>query len=98
MKKTENIRGENQCKLFLSTVKPHQTVSRQTIAKWIVNTIRLAYDKDVKVKAHSTRAIGPPWALFNEASMCSILDAADWSTESTFTKFYLRHVDVSVLK
>ena len=98
LKKTENIRGGNQCKLFLSIVKPHQPVSRQTIAKWIVNTIKLAYDKDVKVKAHSTRAIGPSWALFNGASMCSILDAADWSTESTFTKFYLRDVDVSVLK
>ena len=97
LKKTESIRGETQCKLFLSIVKPHQPVSRQTIAKWIVKTIRLAYDKDVKVKAHSTRAIGPSWALFKGASMHSILDAADWSRESTFTKFYLRDVEVKVL-
>ena len=30
--------------------------------------------------------------------MHSILDAADWSKETTFTRFYLRDVDVSVLK
>lgn len=52
----------------------------------------------MSVKAHSTRAIGPSWALFNGASMYAILEAADWSRESTFTKFYLRDVDVSVLK
>ena len=57
----------------------------------------MAYDKDIKVNAHSTRAIEPSWALFNGASMSSILSAADWSSESTFAKFYLRNVDVSVL-
>ena len=52
----------------------------------------------MKVKAHSTRAIGPSWALFNGASMRSILGAADWSKESTFIQFYFRNVDVEVLK
>ena len=55
-------------------------------------------EKKVNVKAHSTRAMGPSWALYNGASMKSILEAADWSTESTFVKFYLRNVDTKVLK
>ena len=46
----------------------------------------------------SLRAIGPSWALYKGASMKSILDAADWSKESTFTQFYLRKLDVEVLK
>ena len=60
----------------------------------------MAYDDDkaLKVKANSTRAIGPSWALYNRVSMISILDSADWSKKSTFTRFYLRSVDVKVLK
>ena len=76
--------------------KPHQPVSCQTISRWIVDTIKMAYDEDKKVKAH--RAIGPSWALFNGASMRSIMETADWSRESTFTKFYLKDVQNSVLK
>ena len=55
----------------------------------------MAYNrKHIKVKAHSTRGIGMSWALFNEASLKSALDsAADWSKESTFTRFYLRDVN-----
>ena len=98
LKKTDYLRAQNQLKLFVSIVKPHQPVSTQTISKWIVNTIRMAYDRDIKTTGHSTRAIGPSWALFKGASMHSILDAADLSKETTFTRFYLRDVDVSVLK
>ena len=60
----------------------------------------MAYDGDkaLKVKAHSIRAIGPSWDLYNGASMNSILESADWSKDSTFTRFYLRSVDVKVLK
>ena len=53
----------------------------------------------VVVIGHSTRAIGPSWALYNGASVNSILEAADWARESTFVRFYLRDVDsAAVLK
>ena len=98
VKKTEeyrqNLKTDNN-KLFLSLLEPHQAVASQTISKWIVQTIHMAYEnkKKSKVKGHSTRAIGPSWALFNGASMKSILESADWSKESTFCNFYLRDVD-----
>lgn len=58
----------------------------------------MAYgEDDFKVNAHSTRAIGPSWALCNGASMKSILESADWSTHTTFTKIYFRNVDLKVL-
>ena len=103
LKKTQLLRvssdGTVERKIFLALNKPHQAVSTQTISNWIVQTIRMAYDdQKLKVKAHSTRAIGPSWALYKGASMKSILDAADWSKESTFTQFYLRKLDVEVLK
>ena len=100
LKKTEPFRvkdNKDETALFLSINSPHRKVSKQTLRSWIVKVIRLAYeDKSMKVKAHSTRAIGPSWALFNGASMNSILEAADWSRESTFMKFYLRDVNTSV--
>ena len=87
----QNLKTDNN-KLFLSLTEPHQPVASQTFSKWIVPTIYMAYGKK-KVKGHSTRTIGPHWALFNEVSMKSILESADWSKESTFCNFYLRDVD-----
>lgn len=79
---TDNFRNcdRSNSKLFLSVNSPHNPVSSQTISNWIVQTIQMAYkDKNKSVKAHSTRAIGPSWALFNGSSMKSIMEAADWS-------------------
>ena len=61
--------------------------------------IQTAYDdKTNNVKAHSTRSVGPTWALFNGASIDSIMQAAVWSRESTFMKFYYRDIEPVVLK
>ena len=103
LKKTESLRtktdGSSEDRVFLAINEPHQAVTSQTISKWIVKTIRMAYnDSKMKVKGHSTRAIGPSWALYNGASVKSILEAADWKKESTFIQFYFRNVDVEVLK
>ncbi|CAC5402219.1 unnamed protein product [Mytilus coruscus] len=60
--------------------------------------IKLAYpDSSLEnIKAHSTRAIGPSWALYKGASINSILEAADWSSESTFGKFYLKDLHLYI--
>ena len=80
--------------MFLSTQKPHKPVSKQTVSSWIVKVIKQAYDDpDMKVNAHSTRAIGPSWARFKGTAIQSILETADWSKESTFKKFYYREID-----
>ena len=101
LKRTKKFRnfGQSQAKmgLFLSFVEPHKPVTCQTISKWLVKVIKLAYDDSVKVRGHSTRAIGPSWAIFNGASMSSILEAADWSKESTFIRFYLRDLNESAV-
>lgn len=101
LKKTETLRNSDdnvENSLFLAANEPHRPVRTQTISSWIVNTIKCAYNEKDKFRAHSTRALGPSWALFNGASVKSIMDTADWSKESTFTRFYLCHVDVEVLK
>ena len=45
----------------------------------------------LKVKAHSTRAIGPSRLFLRVASLKSVFEAADWSSEvavNIFQKFY----------
>jgi hypothetical protein len=95
LKATEKFRkcpdGKDELKVFLGINEPHKPVTAQTLSNWIVQTLRLCLnDKNLKVKAHSTRAIGPSFALFRGASIESILHSADWSRETTFTRFYLR--------
>ena len=92
MNRTSKLRKVNN--LFISYQKPHGSVSKQTISSWIVNVVKPAYDNsDLKINAHSTRAIGPSWALFKGASLASILEAADWSKDPVFKRFYYRQLD-----
>ena len=58
-----------------------------------MNVVKQAYDSNLKVNAHSTRVIGPFWALFKAASLLSVLEAADWSKDSVFKRFYYRQID-----
>lgn len=81
--------------------KPHKSVSAQTISRWIVQVIKRAYKikkKEIgKVKGHSTRSVGPSWTLFTGASMKNVMESTDWSQPTTFTKFYLKDVNVDFL-
>lgn len=99
LKKTNLFRKQlKEPMLFIGINSPHKQVTKQTLSHWIVKTIQMAYeDKSKKVKAHSTRSLGPSWALYKGASLASILEAADWSRKDTFMKFYYRNVETSVL-
>jgi len=98
LKRTEPFRknadGTEVLNVFLGLNEPHKPVSSQTISHWLVETLKLTLkNKNLKVKGHSTRAIGSSYALFKGASLDSILSAADWSRKSTFVKFYLRDIE-----
>lgn len=103
LKATEKFRksadGMDETQVCLGINEPHKPVSSQTISNWIVQTLKLTLqDKNLKVKAHSTRAIGSSFALFRGATIESVLASADWSRETTFTSFYLREMSCHVLK
>ena len=77
LKRTEKFRTQgikDVVKLFLATKKQHQPVhtSAQTISRWIVNVIKYSYKqkhrslRNKKIKGHSTRSVGPSWALLKE--------------------------------
>ena len=96
LKRTDDRRQQEQrpLALLLCLNPPYQPPSSQTVSRWLVQTIKLAYEiyphLQGTIKAHSVRAIAPNWAHFQGASKQAILQAADWRRESTFIKHYQR--------
>ncbi|KAK6175967.1 hypothetical protein SNE40_014339 [Patella caerulea] len=72
LKRTSSIRGDVD-KLFVSYVKPHREVSRETIARWI----RVVLDRsgvDIrKFTAHSVRAAAVSKDKINNVSIDDII-------------------------
>ena len=99
LKATKSLR-EGSNSLFVTLTEPHNAPSPQTISKWIVNTIKTCYELEGKqlqtVRAHSTRSLSSSWALYSGVAMDRILQAVDWSKDTTFVKFYLKDVEHSV--
>ena len=80
---TEARRGGTAPKTLLrSMVAPHNPASPQTISKWIVRLVKMAYELANKslpgvLRAHSSRAMAPSWASLRWVSLRLILEAAD---------------------
>ena len=83
-------------KLFLSFQRPHNPVSRCTIARWLCDIIQEAGIDSSIFKAHSTRAVSTSAAAKNNLPLGDIWKMGDWSSPSTFQRFYYKPVvDVS---
>ena len=75
--------------LFISYVKPHKPVTSATIARWVKTVLSLA-GIDSVFTVHSTRGASASAAARARVALSDIMEAADWSRESTFKKFYHR--------
>ena len=91
MKRTEVLR-KNHKKLFLSYRKPHEPISRDTIARWIKQTLSEAGIDTQKFKAHSTRTTAVSTASSKDHPVQDILKTAGWANEKTFEKFYKKPI------
>ena len=91
--RTKGFRSNNkdqQDKLFLSFVIPHKPVSSATLARWIKSYLQLAGIDTSIFSAHSLRGASTTAALNQGVSLADILKMANWSQESTFTRFYYK--------
>ncbi len=84
---TELPCGENRTNCW------YATVAKQTLSRWIVDAIIVAYESSdlpspLGVKAHSTRGMAASKAFFAGVPIQDICDAAGWSTPLTFVRFY----------
>ena len=79
--------------LFLSVRKPYKPVKPATIGHWLKKIMDSA-GIDTKVfSAHSTRGAATSKAKSAGVSTGDILKTANWSTTSTFCRFYHRPVN-----
>ena len=86
-------------RLFVTFAGPSigAPASSQTISRWIVQSIHLAYNLAEiplpgPVRAHSTRAVASSTAFLCGVDIADICRAATWATPSTFVSHY--HLDI----
>ena len=78
-------------RLFLSWIGQHNPVTSSTIARWLKTTMEDA-GIDISIfKSHSVRGATCSKAAGTGVTTKQILEAADWSSEGTFQKFYHRN-------
>ena len=79
--------------LFITTQEPYRAVSRDTLSRWLKQTL-VAAGVDMSIfTPHSTRAAATSNALRSKIPVNVILQTAGWSTQSTFTKYYCKEID-----
>ena len=74
--------------IFLSWIGKHDPVTSSTIARWLKTCLSEAGIDTEILKAHSVRGASSSKAATAGVTTADILQAADWSSESTFQKYY----------
>lgn len=92
LKRTEKLRGD-RTELLLSFCKPNKPISRDTLARWIKEVLRLAGIDISMYSPHSVRAASVSAAREARVPLKTILSTAGWSSEGTFAKYYSKKVD-----
>ena len=91
--RTESLRSSQKGdKLFISWIKPHNSVTSCSIARWLKTVLTLSGIDTSIFKAHSVRGASVSAARNLGVTTKEILDTADWSTESVFQKYYYKPV------
>ena len=98
--KTEKL--SKDCKLFVHW-KPETQIRTSHLSKWLVDTIKIAYDHSTEdtrrlesVKGHQVRSLSTSWAYFSKVSLQDIRDSVGWRSHSVFSSHYLRDVSNDV--
>ncbi|PFX20430.1 hypothetical protein AWC38_SpisGene15119 [Stylophora pistillata] len=88
--RTATLRTSQQ--LLLCYNKPHGPASRDTISRWIKQTLATFGVDTTVFKAHSWRNATTSAAKLAEVPMEDILAVAGWRSDSVFVKFYNKPV------
>ena len=93
MSRSAVFRQTEQLFVSFSGRSKGMAVSKQSLSRWIVDAIALAYTAKgipcpLGVRAHSTRSVASSWAWSSGISLQDICTAAGWASPSTFIRFY----------
>nr|CAI5854759.1 unnamed protein product [Callosobruchus analis] len=78
--------------VFIRHQRPYRRVSKNSISRWIKDTLRKAGINTEIFKPHSTRHAATSAALKKGVQVETILKAAGWTQANTFARFYHRRV------
>ena len=82
--------GMNTNSLYIAHCKPHKPVTSSTIARWLKEIMKEAGIDTSIFKAHSSRGAAVSAAKDHGVAVADIMKTADWSQETTFTRYYYR--------
>lgn len=89
LREYEGVRGTNTA-LFLSSIKPHAAISRDTLTRWVGGLLARAGVNMDTYTAGSVRAASTSAALRRGLPLDQVLKLGGWSNEHTFKRFYLK--------
>ena len=93
IKRTASLR-KNNTDLFISYVRPHKSVTVNTISRWL-RTVMIRAGIDIKKYCvHSIRSATAAKAKSCMVPVNTILTSVGWSNAKTFGKFYDKQVEV----
>ena len=78
---------------FITTVPPYKQCSKDTIARWIKETLSLAGINSGIYQAHSLRSVSTASASYKGVNLSTILKSANWTRNSIFKKCYKKEID-----
>ena len=87
LRRTSSHRND-QSRLLLSYVNPFNPISKDTLSRWVKETLSQAGIDTKTFSAHSTRAASTSTAAAKGVPIHCIMDSAGWSNCHTFAKFY----------
>ena len=90
--RTNDLR-KNTDKVFLTTRKPYKPVSRDTVSRWVKSILQAAGIDTTEFGAGSTRSAASSKASSEGVPLDQILEAAGWSQETTFARWYNKSIN-----
>ena len=90
---SDEVKG-GEAPIFIATRRPHRPVKPCTIGNWLKTVMAQAGIDTQQFTAHSTRGASTSKAKSSGVSTSDILRTANWSSSSTFTRFYHRPVQM----
>ena len=87
LQRTQVLR-KSESHLFISYVKPHKGVSRDTISRWAKSVLDKSGIDSTQFTAHSTRAAAASKAKQKDIPLDVIMANIGWRSAETFRKFY----------
>ena len=79
--------------MFVTYVKPHKAVSRDTVARWTKVILKESGINTDVYSAHSTRAASVSKASNRQVPIDQIMANAGWRSADTFRRFYNKPIE-----